>query len=916
MNLDALLRITAKVAGQENLNKLTRALGGVSSGAEAAKRSFKDVASSASFQAAAVAAAGIGVALGTSVNAAIQFESAMADVRKVVPGLEDAAGLRAMEKTILDLSRELPISAEGFAQIVAAAGQAGIAKDELEGFARSAAQMGVAFDISAGEAGESMAKLRTSMGLSQQEVVNLADAMNHLSNSMASSAPEITNFMLRVGAFGQQVAMTEEQTAALGSAMIAAGAPAEVAATSFRNLIKEMAAGPNATKKQEAAWESLGLTAEGVAERMQVDAVGTIRDVFGRLAELPEVMRIPTTEVLFGNEARALAPLLRNLELFDQSLAAVGDRAQYTGSMLSEFEARSGTSANSLQVFRNNVEALQIEMGRALLPALTNLVKLITPIVKVLGDAAGKFPALTTAVVGLAAAFSALVLSLPFVASFMSIVSSLGGAGAIIASVGAAIAGIGATIAGWAGAVVPVLAGVGAALKTLGAILAGVFTGPVGWVALLAAAVVALIAFREPVGAFFSWMGEQLQQWIAALWQWGEPVRDFWTGLWDSVRTITTGFVTWLGQAFRNLTAPLREAMAPVVELFRSIWDQVRGVVTGFLEWHADAIRRLIIEPIRNALSGILDFFRNAWEAVRAFLMGWFGWWGDTLYRLLIEPISVALAGLTAIFRQGFEAAARTVRGAWAAIAATFDQAVVQPIQAAWQGLTGFLGSTVASIAAQVQAGWGALSAGFYQVVVQPIQTAWGALQTWMQEMVQGAAGALARAYESIAGGIVGAFRGIVGSVGRVINSVIKMINKLIGAVNTVRATVGMSAIQSVPLVEIPGFAQGGMVRRPTLAMVGEGGEPEYIVPSSKMASASAAYLAGVRGPAVLSSSAAPAPAGGGGVSVSITTGPVLQHGGESYVRLSDLETAAQQIAAQIYSGLRSSAGRRSMGWA
>jgi tape measure domain-containing protein len=34
----------------------------------------------------------------------------------------------------------------------------------------------------------------------------------------------------------------------------------------------------------------------------------------------------------------------------------------------------------------------------------------------------------------------------------------------------------------------------------------------------------------------------------------------------------------------------------------------------------------------------------------------------------------------------------------------------------------------------------------------------------------------------------------------------------------------------------VPGFASGGYVSRPTLAMIGEGGEPEFVVPESKMA--------------------------------------------------------------------------------
>lgn len=871
MNLDAILKITAQVAGQANVDRLAGSLVKMESTAKAAKTTFKDVINSSAFQAAAVAAAGVAVAIGSSVNEAVKFESAMADVRKVVDGLDNAAEFDAMKRAIIDLSRVLPVSAEGLTQIVAAAGQAGIAKDELLGFAESAAKMGVAFDITADQAGEAMAKMRTSMGLSQQEVEQLADAMNYLSNVQASSAGQITDFMLRVGAFGQQVAMTEEQTAALGSAMIAAGAAPEVAATSFRNLIKEMAAGVNATDKQEEAWSRLGLTAVDVAKMMQEDAVGTIRDVFQRISELPAEVQIPTIEVLFGNEARALTPLIKNMKLFDESIAAVGDSSKYTGSMLKEFEARSATTANQFLLLQNNVKALQIEIGSALLPAINGLMSIVTPVVALISRAASVFPPLTAAVVGLAAAFAGLVLALPFIASALSIVSSLSAMGVTLAGVGAAIAGIGATIAGWAGAVVPALTVVLGALKGLGAVLVGVFTGPVGWVALLAAAVVALVAFREPVMAFFSWLGGQLQQWIASLWQWGEPIRQFWIGLWESVKQVTLGFVAWLSTAFsRNILQPIQQALAPVVGFFAAAFQQVQQVVGGF-----------------------------------------FSWWGTNLYKALIEPLVSLLSGLGTMFGNAFRSAQQAVVSGFSAITQAFQSNVIRPLLGAWSDMLLTLGQS-----------WQLVADGFNAAVVDPIRNAWQGLMTFLQNIVQGAVTAVSRAFQSIAGAVTGAFRGIVGSVGRVINSVINAINTLIAGVNKIRASVGLSGFSLIPTVSLPTFAEGGVVKRPTVALVGEGGEPEYIIPESKMGAAAANYLTGARGDAVLNSvpagvmAAAPSRvASGGGVpAISITTGPVVEFDGRRYVTVEDLQSAARQTATQIYATLRTPAGRRAIG--
>lgn len=47
-------------------------------------------------------------------------------------------------------------------------------------------------------------------------------------------------------------------------------------------------------------------------------------------------------------------------------------------------------------------------------------------------------------------------------------------------------------------------------------------------------------------------------------------------------------------------------------------------------------------------------------------------------------------------------------------------------------------------------------------------------------------------------------------------------------------------------------FAEGGFVTGPTRALIGEGGEPEYVIPASKMRSAMARYAGGARGAAVI----------------------------------------------------------------
>ena len=160
MNLDAVLRIAAKVTGVDQIEKLAGGLKSVNQAATGARKSFQGVTSSAAWQGAAVAATGFGVAIGVATSEAIKFESAIADVRKVVDGVDTPQGLKDIRAEIISLSQEMPIAAEGFAAIYAAAGEAGIARGEIQAFAKDVAKMSIAFDMSAEDAGSAMAKMR------------------------------------------------------------------------------------------------------------------------------------------------------------------------------------------------------------------------------------------------------------------------------------------------------------------------------------------------------------------------------------------------------------------------------------------------------------------------------------------------------------------------------------------------------------------------------------------------------------------------------------------------------------------------------------------------------------------------------------------------------------------------------------
>jgi hypothetical protein len=97
-------------------------------------------------------------------------------------------------------------------------------------------------------------------------------------------------------------------------------------------------------------------------------------------------------------------------------------------------------------------------------------------------------------------------------------------------------------------------------------------------------------------------------------------------------------------------------------------------------------------------------------------------------------------------------------------------------------------------------------------------------------------------------------------------------------------------------------FADGGLVTKPTMGLIGEGGEPEYVIPQSKMSAAMSRYSRGARGESVIPSSGTSTESAGG---TAIATAPidvrytVERINSVDYVTADQFQAGMRQAAAQ-----------------
>ncbi|WP_242415535.1 phage tail tape measure protein [Sphingomonas panni] len=548
-----------------------------------------------------------------SAKVAMDLEEGMAGVAKVTGLASDQIGL--MRASIVDLSTQIPMTATDLSQIAAAAGAAGVGaakagvslaqrRKELVEFTGDAARMGIAFDMSAEDAGSTMAKWRQAFTMTQPQVVELGDRINALTNRFGGQAGAVSGVITRVGALGDVAGVAAPQIAAMASSLNSIGIEEDVAATGIKAILLTLNKGTSATKSQQTAMKELGLDAVKLSKAMQVDGSGTIVDVLERIRKLPKDQQAANLSELFGTESvGAIAPLLTNLDALKERLQLVGDRSKYSGSMMGEFLSRINTTKGATDLAANGLQAVNLELGQQLLPHVKAAAQytaglagrmrawakenpgLAKGIIYVAGGAAGLFALFAAGAIVIAAlmapfaalSFASTALGIKFGASMMTIGKGLLYPIRFIPMLGKAFISLAFTIA------------------RAGLVL---LANPMTWIILGIVAAVALLAY----GAY-----KLYQNW--------DGVVAWFGNLWSGIK----GFFS---SGIANITATLL-GWTPL-GIFYRVLQPVLGYFGIQLPAKFSDFGRMLITGLINGITARFAALKATVSGVATSVMGWF----------------------------------------------------------------------------------------------------------------------------------------------------------------------------------------------------------------------------------------------------------------------------------------------------
>ena len=492
-------------------------------------------------------------------------------------------------------------------------GKAAAASGGLKGLTQAAGMGGL------GGAFSTLAPLLSGAGLIAmgQGAVNAADDMNDLAQKTGASVESLSKFQQAANASGTNID-------GVGKALIKLNRGLNQMATEGK--------GPAAD-----GLKALGISATDASGKM-LSADEIMLRVADKFKTMPAgAVKTAAAMDLFGKAGADMIPMLNGGRASIEAL---------TATMTTKFAQGADAANDKMAELQSKLAGVGAKLGEALLPAITAL----TSAVVVMVDGFGKLPEPLQQAIGILAILAIGLAALaPIITSVITLVGGLVG----FLTGGAGLAGALATVAGALGAVVPFFTGLATAI-------AAFVTWPVVLVAALVAAAVAIFVFRDKIAEFFQGIGQLIADWVASLWEWGEPIREFWVSIWNGLVELAAPALEALTQAVGDAFAAMLELAYQVfVEPYVKLWEGLQTVggllikslqdgwggfskwITGIFKAIGDAFAAVFVKPITNAFKFVVDTGK---AALRGLLQ-----WGANVINGIVRLMNNLIDGINRV---------------------------------------------------------------------------------------------------------------------------------------------------------------------------------------------------------------------------------------------------------------------------
>jgi TP901 family phage tail tape measure protein len=538
----------------------------------AGKKGFKGIFNNDLWQGAAAGAAGIGVALGASIRTAARFELILSDIGKTANigqgELKALSGelLRLSGRNLTNLAPEK--LAAGIQDLVAQ----GLELNDAVASMETLGKVATATNSDLLDVTKTGFQLQNALKIRPTELKATFDALAFAGKQGAFELKDMAQFMPTIAAAAGSLGIQGKKGAielAAMMQMVRKDAPdAGQAATRLTDAMLKMTA-PDAVRR----FAKFGVNIEQVLADAQKKGINPMEAALDQLQRVTGGDVFKLSQIFGDKEAKlALMSLMKYRKEYEKLKADAGGSAA-AGTVDKDFQRSLATFQGTLTSFQNSAQRLGIAVGNSLLPPLTRMAEIITPVAEGIGAWAVANPALATGITAIAAGLAGLVIALPVIAGIIS----------AIGTIGTAIGGVTAAF--------PALAGIGTVIAVAGGPITAIIAGIVG----IGLAIKAVVDYWPEIST-------------AA------------TRAWWQIKAVWTQFTKWIGGVFNQALGVIRQWGPKVLGVMFPVPAMIIRLFTS--SGIGQKIMTAIINGLKSKAGELFGWIRNTWKNITSFFSG------------------------------------------------------------------------------------------------------------------------------------------------------------------------------------------------------------------------------------------------------------------------------------------------------
>lgn len=330
---------------------------------------------------------------------------------------------------------------------------------------------------------------------------------------------------------------------------------------------------------------------------------------------------------------------------------------------------------------------------------------------------------------------------------------------------------------------------------------------------------------------------------FVVLWKKSEKFRNFWIGLWEGIKSVTSAVVTaikdffvglwegikavwgvvteWFSTLFTNVKNKIIAVFTPIKEFFVGVWNGIKTIFTPVIEWFRKLFTS-VWQTIKDIGSNIVGIFKGVWEIIK----------------LIFAPV-------IEWFRNIFQKALDGIKKIWNGVKAYY--------QGIWNGIKKVFSTVGSWFKEKFTSAWSGIKSAFSKVgeffsdVWDAVKKPFNTVATWFKDTfseawqkVKDVFSTGGKIFDGIKDGIASTFKTIVNGIIKGINKVISVpFDAINAALRKIRdasflgITPFKDKISEINIPQIPELARGGVLKKGQVGFL-EGDGDEAVVPLQK----------------------------------------------------------------------------------